>query len=372
MYRLASMQYVNFKIPFMVAELHCVAEREEGLGDPQLLNEYWDEGIALFDTESAKWDSEEREWWLERLSESVRYCGGDSSMLDSRIEKEPSILVHHDRVPKIILLLKSYVGPVAFGPLGFTLSVVSRNMFQAYGALARNDVELLQELKESTATATERYLEEATMLCSFLASEGEVLADEAEELVLILQREHEALVLVSKPATSTEEIEKQAKSFLYDFVPNYIVPRIERVRSVATFCLKEKPDFLDILTTETLSTAFKKLQGKTCWKDSTEDALMTLATRNWSPPQVPEILPHAYYRTVCRLRNAVLKQKGRIGKDKGHAFQHDSAFGDMAAFIIACALLGDEGPEEYLPEEVEHHFMGESSYIVPLKQLGTE
>lgn len=330
------MQFVNFKIPFMIAELYNDVSMAGGVSDEEVLRKYWRKGMGHFQSESSTWKGPERSWWLKQLSESIASIGGDPSAImgDDLPTQQGGHVI--SRVPRHILLIKLYKAPISFGPMGHTLSAIARSIFQTYGALVRGDDVMLLESSTVSYNITARYREEVDLLERFLTEHNQPISPTETDRNKLIEDEYEALASVSNTPNTPEEAREKAESFLCDFVSKYVDPRIERLRLLAVAAL-DAPKFLEsVARNETLSTAFEKLSGKSCWKDSTEDALMILATRNWKPRKIPESLPPLYHQTVCRLRDAVLKQKNETSS------QHDSTFHDFAAFIIASAVLEED------------------------------
>jgi hypothetical protein len=64
--------------------------------------------------------------------------------------------------------------------------------------------------------------------------------------------------------------------------------------------------------------------------------LMCMATRNWKPKRVPEVLPFLAYQTVPRIRNKVLK---RLSNAELNVHKHILTHVDLEALLIVTPLL---------------------------------
>lgn len=319
----------NFKIPLMMALLsHDIGEGDEDV------NHYWRAGYMMFRKESNDWSNGERNWWLERIADLVVSSGGDPSSI---LGKEFSTKhVEEALVPHQLKQLKSYVAPISFGPMGHTVSVISRSLFQDYGAHSRSDNETKENLRKAFASAHVRYLKEVKELEGFLAKEN-LAATESQQ-----QSELELIDYLCSESTSAEDVCAKSDKFITDFMDGVVRPRLERLRLVV--CMvgngSESPSVFFESNNAPIEAAYSRLRECKCWKDSTELALMVLAVANWKPTRVPdcELLPAFYYQTIVRIRDSVLKEEcARVTKESG--LRHVSSFEDFEAFLIVTALL---------------------------------
>lgn len=319
----------NFRIPLLMALLsHDIYASDD------TVNRYWRLGYENFVKESSCWTPGERNWWKERISDLVTSVDGNPTSL---FGKDFSFAqVEEAAVPPQMKEIKSYVAPITFGPMGHTLSVISRSLFQDYGAHSRLDSEAKTKLRKAFDSAKYRYLKQVKELEEFLAKEN-LGATESQQ-----QSEREMIEHLCSESTSAEEVCDKAEKFITELVESTVLPRLERLRM---FVCKNgngsnQPSVIIESNNKAIQAAYSRLKECKCWKDSTEIALMVLAVENWKPTPVPECesLPAFYYQTIVRIRDSVLKQQSKRdtdGSDRGYIY----SFEDFQAFLIVTALL---------------------------------
>ena len=82
--------------------------------------------------------------------------------------------------------------------------------------------------------------------------------------------------------------------------------------------------------------AYEALRAPKCRTDAVQDALMIMATMNWTPRRVPEYLPLLHYQTVARIRCKVLTC---LNDAELFIYKHQQTHRDFEAFLIVTALL---------------------------------
>jgi hypothetical protein len=326
----------------MIADLYHEIHTNNTIIDDQKISEkYWKSGFKLFLEEADTWPTSERDWWLECIADIIRVAGRDPNVVlgeEFCLSEQPSF---GPTIPMAILLLKGYISPLSFGTMGHSLTSISRTIFHEYGVHVRGDKAALLDQAVAFSSARTRYVEELAILEKFLAAHGHGCNMEQ------LDKERSVIDELTKCSSNPEEVEDKARIFEHVYIPHHVMPRIERLRGVADQTLlfeRELPEFLSSSKCKTMKEACRKVQAKKCWKDSTEDALMTLSTRNWKAKKVPacENLPEYKYQTVCRMRDDILKQVGEAATDEmmlGHRLRHRHSFRDFASFLIMTAVL---------------------------------
>lgn len=329
LYRLESMMMHEFKVPLVMADLYHELRRNE-----DKKKECWKKAYKSFlklQKEEHSASGVERDWWMEYFSDVVTLAGysptkvfGKDFVAPAPIEKE---------APAKILELKAYCAPITLGPLGHTLSVLSRHLFKDYGASIREDDDEKAKIRELIAGARRRYFKEINVIERFLRETG------LEAEPAMLEAERTLLFELTTSSLTGDEVLAKAEHFLDNLVKEFVQPRLERIRDCVTF-VSGVPDVIKNCNDEALYLAYKKIVHGKCWKDKTEDALMALAVNNWRPRPVPECatLPLSHLQTICQIRDKFLKQKAVRNGDEMSGYQ-EYLFSDFQAFLINTAIL---------------------------------
>lgn len=329
LYRLDSMMMHEWKVPLVMADLYHDLRRNE-----DKKKECWKKAYKAFTRElkEASYVVElERAWWMEYFSDVITLAGYSPTKVLGKDFSAPKTSV--ERAPEIILELGAYVGPITLGPLGHTLSVLSRNLFQDYGASVREADEEKAEIRKAIAGSRRRYFREVNILERYLRDIG--LEEDPDRLA------DERLLIhdLTSSSLTGDEVLAKAKRFFGELVRDYVFPRLERIRDCVT-CVSGIPDVVEECQDEALLLAYKKVVRGKCWKDKTEDALMALAVNNWKPRALPECtsLPVSHRQTICQIRDKFLKQKAVRNGDEISGRQ-EYLFSDFKAFLIVTSLL---------------------------------
>jgi len=332
-YRLERTIDTTFMVPLIIADL------SKGAGhDKSYAKNLFIKASGAFGRECGAWSRSERHWWIECISELVSSAGFDPKKLLGEGFALPKC--SHQICPSDILRLRKYKAPISFGPLGHALSIISRNMFQEYGAHCRSDGPCLEELRETTSSATKRYTEQTQTLDELLrAYDVSALSEEARE------KERRSISLFSVHSESAKGVEEKAKQF-FDFVKVVVTCRLEALHQLVAKQkeLDDPPSFMTESDDRVLVRAYGMLQSDRCWKDSVEDALMHMSVHNWQPRPLPEgrHMPCSHRQTVCRIRDEVLRQVGRhLREDDGSetGLEYRPTVEDCEAFLVTTILL---------------------------------
>jgi hypothetical protein len=225
-----------------------------------------------------------------------------------------------------------YSAPVSFGPAGHSLSVIFRNTFHEFGicsgAYSSNATETLYAASQS---ASRRYLQQVDAVEQYLTKNGITEGSDDE-----LNEERDMILHIVQPAKDGNEVQRKAEMILNEFIPRFVQRRILRLHSLVN--AMHKKDIPDVILNadKAIHRAYMALRADKDTTDATQDALVSMATLNWKPKQVPEYLPLLHYQTVARIRNKVLK---RLNKTELFMFKHQQNHLDLEAFLIVTALL---------------------------------
>jgi class 3 adenylate cyclase len=155
----------NFKIPLVLAGLYHLLDEQEAT---KLA--LWRQGYESFLEQSTGWVEAEAARWKELITETIDGAGYTSfdvlggNVCYSGLCMKP--------LSRSVQLFWFHEIPVSFGPLGHSLSVITRNIFQEYGAFRGATEEAIQKLNSSTASASNRYMKELLVLEEYLIENG--------------------------------------------------------------------------------------------------------------------------------------------------------------------------------------------------------
>lgn len=233
------------------------------------------------------------------------------------------------------MMLKNYCAPISFGPMGHTLTVITRaaalEILAFREAFSGEDVSSLQA---DCRSALDRYKLEVNRLEDFLKLHGFGMTQQER------QTEDALLEEITCPGTDEMHACQKREHFLQSFCPRFVESRLHRLHLLAAK-LRQGPIPLIIQTApESIRESYKALiRSTTDQNDAVQDALVTLAVFNWQPKLMTEKLPLFHYQTVARLRDEVLH---RLSDKETKQFQHQHSIHDFEAFLITTALLHDD------------------------------
>jgi hypothetical protein len=311
----------HFTLPFVMANLHdLVGDSFESKEELSIL------GYNLFMQEIKSWDIEKVFEWKEKLGEEILALGchpalvmGDDANLIYRFTMSS--------VSETLNLLKQYHSPIAFGPLGLSLSIITVNVYFLCGEYY--DIKMAQ-VCEDLLSGCNRYMREVDILESFLSKYG-CLAEPD-----MLRNERRLINDISISAKSMNDVEQKASILYNDFIPTHVIDRICRIHKFVQMI--RRMESLDIIQTseKTILYAYEAFKAPKLPCECAQDAIMILATKNWRARPIPEHLPLYYLQTLARIRNKVLKQ---LSEAELVFWKHQQSPIDLEAFLIVSSLI---------------------------------
>ena len=319
--RLEPLVRLDFQVPLVMAYLYHLTKQDE-----DQKKALWLQGYrallqrGLNETQLNK--------WKEYIDEEIQAAGYvTKEVLGSGF----SVTVPERKaVGKRLPLLKIYSAPVSLGPMGHSLSVLTRNTFHELGIFHGYTAEAAEKLRSANESASQRYLREMAIVEKFLTENG------VPGPVETLQEERDMIAFIAKPAESDEDVQNKAQTILDEFVPRFVSTRLERLHAlVEKLRLGPIPPVIQRADTA-LRRAYEALRAPKCRTDAVQDALMIMATMTWKPKPVPEYLPLLHYQTVARIRSKVLIC---LNDAELFIFKHQQTHLDFEAFLIVTSLL---------------------------------
>jgi hypothetical protein len=314
----------NFKIPLVLAGLYHLLDEEEAT---KLA--FWRQGYEAFLEQSIGWVGMEAARLKELIIDTIDGAGYTSfDVLGGNICQSDLCM---KPLSRSVQLFWFYEIPVSFGPAGHSLSVITRNTFQEYGAFRGETAEAIQDLHSSTASASNRYMKELLVLEECLTENGlKITSEEFEAERLMIE-------LLCKPAESGSAVVTKANTFLGEYLPRFLDGRLRRLK-LLILKLREGRRVPSVIENapKAIRLAYKAMQAPGCRSDAVQSALMTLATHNWKPKPVPEFLPMLRYQSVARLRNKVTR---RLSDSQLTFLKYQHTEDDLEIFLVVTALL---------------------------------
>jgi class 3 adenylate cyclase len=339
----------NFKFQIVLARFYHHLDEQEAKQ-----KQLWQQGYESFLRESVDWPEEDISKWKELIESEIEDAGYEAKDILGKdffyccVER---IAVNHQ-----LPMVKIYVAPISFGPMGHTLSVICRNTFHEYGVFHGMSEEAAHKLRKATQSAYQRYTLEISIVEEYLEKNGFGASPDD------LKEEQSMLEFFAMPAAHDHDVVTKAETILLEYVTRIVEDRLQRLRSLVAKLRKgDLPAVFDDApkAIRYSYTALQfALQGRLCpigcpkancipvvykgsmvakvESDAAQDAIMTLATLNWKPRPVPEPLPILYYTTVARIRNKVLK---RLTESELIIMRHQHTVCDLEVFLVVTALL---------------------------------
>jgi len=321
---LKPLSQTDFRVPLVLAILHQQIDQED-----DLTKDLWLQGYRAFLLESQGWDDGEKIKWKERIDDEIRAAGLSSTEVLGQDFCIP--LPTKKVVGKRLPLLKIYSAPVSLGPMGHSLSVITRNTFHEYGVFHGCKPGAATKLRNATTSAALRYLREMATVEEYLSENG--FPAPAGELM----KEREMIMNIAEPASNDEEVQGKAVTILDEFVPRFVTTRLQRLYALVDKLRQGGIPAVVQRAEPAIRRAYEALRAPNkCRTDAAQDALVIMATSNWKPKPVPEYLPLLHYQTVARIRSKVLK---RLNDTELFIFKHQQKECDLEAFLIVTPLL---------------------------------
>jgi hypothetical protein len=314
----------SFKISLVLAGLYHLLDEQEAT---KLA--LWRQGYKVFLERSSGWPEAETARWKEFFKDTIDGAGyicfdvlGEKLCFAAMCKKPLARSVHffwHHEIP------------ISFGPMGNSLSVITRNIVQEYGTFRGATQEAIQKLRSSSTSASTRYMKELSVLEEYLTdNELNISSKELEEERLMIE-------FVVRPAERDTGVVTKATMFLEEYVPRFLDGRLRRLKLLIVK-LREEGDVPSVIENapKAIRLAYEAMQAPGCRRDSVQVALMILATHNWKPKPVPEFLPILRYQTVARLRNKVTR---RLTDSQLAFLKYQHTEDDLEIFLVVTALL---------------------------------
>jgi hypothetical protein len=321
----------NFKVPFVLADLKMA------LGEwPGLQKHLWQQGFLLFENESRSWPSRERNRWKAILEAEVVAADFNAQDLFGNEFSVPSF--SKEAIEPRILHLHLYVGPLALGPMADTLTLICRNLYHSITLCnGSGDDENAAILLVSMMNARDRYLGEMSVIESFLGIYEDEIDVRMRQRTLPLERDR--IMEITSPPETEKDLEQKAIAFLDDYIPNFVQPRVDRLRRLISVlrCMGPPQTVLDAEPAIRKAYEILSQAPESDRSDAAQNALMLLATHNWKP-RPPKELPHIFHQTVATIRNKVLK---RLTEAEEFMFKHQQDEDDLEAFLVTTPLLNE-------------------------------
>jgi hypothetical protein len=325
--RLGPIGSMNFRVPLLMAELHHELGKDE-----ETKKQLWISSYEAFKSESKDWTKREVDKWKELIEDEIQAAGYNASDIlggDIRIDyrSKPS-------VPHTLPLLKIYSAPVSFGPMGHSLSVITRNTFHEWGAFHGAKMGEIKALQAATKSAADRYLKEMAVIEDFLNQYN------LSPLMENLQKERDIIAFLATPAGCKDDVLAKALKVLDQFIPEVVESRLKRLHALMAKLSSEVTPAFVAKAGRPILKAYEclKCNKEKLKQDSAQHALMILATMNWKPKQVPEYLPSVHYQTVANVRNKTIV---RLSVAQAIVYRHQQTVVDFEAFLIVTALLDE-------------------------------
>jgi hypothetical protein len=319
--------YDTFVIPFVLANLHDLVGDEY-----KMKEELWIHGYKCFLEECQDWDQILVADWKEMIFDEIRALGLTKTEIVMGKDTNLRCSFVKNSMSEAMLLLKQYHSPIAFGPLGLTLSVITSNVYFLCGEFHGYSSDKVVKIREDLVSGCTRYIREVDIIEHFLSLHGFPGNKE------LLENERNIIHDIKLPANSMNDLDQKA-SMLYDtFIPTHVVDRLNRIRFVVEKLSETEPPYSIQIQDETLRLAYQALTStaKKYKCDRAQDALMIMATRNWKPRPIPETLYLYSLQTLARIRNKVMKQ---LSGAELIIWKHQQSYIDLEAFLVITSLL---------------------------------
>jgi hypothetical protein len=316
----------SFKIPLVLAGLYHLLDEEEAA---KLV--LWRQGYKIFLEQSTGWPEAESARWKEIFTDAIDGAGYIS--FDILGEKLCYSAMCKKPLARDVQLLWYHEVPVSFGPMGHSLSVITRNIFQEYGTFRGATEEAIQKLRSSSTSASTRYMKELSVLEEYLTDNGlNISSKELEEERMMIE-------FILRPAERDAGVVAKATMFLEEYVPRFLDGRLRRLKLLIVK-LREEGEVPSVIQNapKAIRLAYKAMQAPGCRSDVVQVALMMLATLNWKPKPVPEFLPIIMHQTVARLSSKVTR---RLTDSQLAFLKYQHTEDDLETFLVVTALLDE-------------------------------
>jgi hypothetical protein len=330
--RLDAYETHDFRISLVMADLECHLNKKNSRIKRLLRH-----GLHLMMERSAieKWPSETLNKWKRTILDEVEEAGYTAEQVfpddcERYFIELPSVPTNFCNR---LLLTKEYCPPMALGPMSWTIAVICRTTFHEFGCLNGYSHEKVEKIASNKKSAVHRYLRQLDIIEEFLNCHS-CSCNEEE-----LDAERTTIMELLTPAESEVAIKRKVTQILDQISPSYIASRVRRLYCAITRLRQDAiPEFM-INANHAIHRAYLTLRGPKCGLKAVQEALMILATQNWSANSISDCPPCMPFTTVASLRNKMFARN----KDKLCSSSDDDQQTalDFEAFLVTTALLGD-------------------------------
>lgn len=327
--RISSMQHYDCCVPFVMARFLRRLEKRKGQNRAEMIR-LWQEGYNILKENCDEIPQDELHRKLEAIDEEILSYGFSAKEILGSDFGYPAFN-EKGFGGTILLYAKNYVAPIAFGPLGHTLSVLCRNVFHEMKHFRGGTDEEKCVLLDSYSSARKRYCKEVEEVERFLGEYGLEASsnDLRDELDIIWD--------IALKADSPAEVQHKANRVHKELIPLYVESRrLRLLRMVRKVQANKTPPWPIFNSEHALKQAFEAMHAGDFQTDSAHHALMILAVNQWRPKRVPEYLPMMYYQSPARLLDKVLRE---LNEAELAILRHRQGPEDLAAFLILTPLL---------------------------------
>lgn len=319
----------NFQTALVCAGLHEIVS-----GDMEVMQQMWRQAFFSYLCECEGWADEDLNKWKEVIRDCIQTAGFSAMEV---IGEDLSIPIPtRMSITSSVSQLKTQIPPLSLGPLGYTFSIICRNIVQELGKFNGFTEEMSCQINADMESACGRYMMQLTILEGFMQEQGH--GDESGRL---LESEFEMLTAFCNPAGESQDVERKATMALEQMIPINLTSRRQRLRDLmAGFREKGEVPAVMISAPRPLLLAYEALQVTKNRSDAAQDAFMLLASSNWRPQATPEFLPvlHHARQSIPQLRDQTLKQVSLV--------ENKLSVDDLEAFLLVTAILNEVNDEE--------------------------
>jgi hypothetical protein len=323
--RLEPHRMQHFTMPFVIANLLDLVGDEY-----KEKEELWLQGYNIFTQESKSWHIDKVVEWREIIADEIRALGCNHPETVMGYDANFKYSFVKSSVSKTMNLLKQYHSPIALGPLGLYLSVITVHVYFLCGEYYGFHEDRMTQVRSDLLSGCTKYMREVDVIERYLSKHG-FLADAD-----LLQNERRLINEIKLPAKSMEDVEQKASILYDDFIPTHVVDRVSRIHKLVQKLRKlEAPDIIQT-SEKTVRLAYEAFKAPQLPCECAQDAIMIMATRNWKARPIEEHLPLYYLQTLVRIRNKILKQ---ISDMELLFWKHRQSPIDLEAFLIISSLI---------------------------------
>lgn len=322
----------DFRISLVMADLECQLNRKNCR-----IKSLLKQGLRsmMKRSEIEAWSSETVNEWKRIILDEVEEAGYLAEQIFP-IDCER----HFVELPEVpatfscrLLLMKEFCPPIALGPMSRTFAAICRTTFHEFGFLNGYSHETVEKIVSDRKNAIHQYLRQTAIIEDFL--ERHSCSCHVEEL----DAERTTIMELITPAENDAAINRKVTQVLDQISPSYISSRVRRLYCAVHKLRQESvPEFM-INANSAICRAYETLRGPKSGLSAVQEALMILATLNWTANSGPNYHRCNPYTTVASLRNKMFTHKDKLCPSSDD--DKETALG-FEAFLITTALLDEK------------------------------